>query len=366
MLLTRRFALIAPISLVACAPSAPPVGLPFFEANDHIVAPVAFEGRQTLALLDNGAPLTSLDQAFAEQAGLKKSAVGAGLDPLPMTLGETQIRVHPFLEDMTEAAIAADAPVRVIAGMELFQAFVVALAFSRGELSLYVRPHFKPKSDHLSLRLDQGPLPHPGVEIAINDAPPMSAYLDLGCSSALLVSPSLAQRLGLGKARAISTRQVILSGPEGLGLGVSRLTSIDRLTFAGQSFADVPIDILPDDARPFAGIDAVIGQPLLRKFDLALDLPRWLHLRPNARLARPFDRRMTGLQTKPEGAALLVRHVALRSPAEAAGFSTGDRITAIDGRPPLMRTLRTAAAGQSLDITLAGGGRRRLTAKRFY
>src|SRR5690606_32346421 len=110
------------------------------------------------------------------------------------------------------------------------------------------------------LRLDEGPAPHPRIEAVINGHP-VQAFLDLGCSAALLVSPALASDLRLTEGRPVSTRQVILSGNQGLGLGVSRLTSIDRLVFAGHTFADTPIDILPENARPFAGLDAIVGIP---------------------------------------------------------------------------------------------------------
>jgi hypothetical protein len=365
MRFTRRQALAAPLLLSACGKGPSPTTTPFREANDHVVIPVTFRGHPTCALLDNGAPLTSLDQTFARNAGLAKSVVGAGLDPLDMQIEDAAVRVHPYVEDMTEAAIATDAPVGAIAGMEIFKAFVVALTFSRGEIGLHRRP-FRRQAGSISLRLDEGEPPHPGVEISIEGKAPLRAYVDLGSSAALLISPRLAESLGVGRARKVSTRQVILSSAEGLGLGVSRLTSIDRLNLGEWTMRDVPIDILPEDARPFAGIDAAIGVPLLRRFDIALDLPGRLHLSPNDRIASPFERRRTGLQTKPQGSALLVRHVAAGSPAEASGFVAGDVLTAIDGKPPLMRTLREAKQDQQLMIKLADGRNRRLTASRYY
>lgn len=364
MPVTRRSALALPLVLAGCT-SQPVSRTVFLEANDHVVVPVGLGGHETLALLDNGAPLTSLDRAFADQAGLAKAAAGGGLAPLDMRIGGEAIRVHPDLEDMTEAAIAADAPVGAIAGMEIFDAYAVGLAYSRSILTLHRRP-FRSAEGSIALDVDRGPPPHPGLDILLNGRHRLRAYVDLGSSAALLVSPRLADSLGLGRDRPVSTRQVIISQADGLGLSVSRLTSIDSLTLADWTLRDVPVDILPADARPFAGIDAAIGQPLLRRFDLVFDLPRRLHLAANGRLADPFERRRTGLQVKPQGEALLVRHVALGSPAELLGFAAGDLITAIDGEKPLMRTLRNAAEGQVLTLSLADGRTRRLTASRYY
>lgn len=365
MRLTRRVALTAPLALAACGEGGAAGKIAFTEANDHVVAPVILGGRPTLALLDNGAPLTSVDRSFAANSGLSLSALGGSLDPLDMAFGEARIRIHPFLEDMTEASIATDAPIRVIAGMELFNAYAVSLNYSLGELVLQRRP-IRTVEGAVRMRLDDGPPPHPSLEVTINGQRRLRAFVDLGSSAALLVSPRLADEMRLGEGRAVSTRQVILSRPDGLGLSVSRLTSIDSLTLGRWTMRDVPIDILPDDAQPFAGIDAAIGQPLLRRFAVTFDLPGWLHLAANNRLNEPFDRRRTGLQTKPEGAGLRVRHVAKNSPAQAEGFAAGDMIIAIDGAPPLMRTLRQARQDQVLDITLAGGRRKRLTAARYY
>lgn len=364
MRLTRRTALIAPLALSACT-NQQPASLAFREANEHLLAPIVAGSRQTLALIDNGAPMTSLDQRFADQARLARPAVGAGLQPLDIALGESALRIHPFVEDMTEAAIAADAPVGAIVGMELFNAFVVDFSFTRQTLTLHPRRGYRPPADAAVLATDKGPLPHPRVSLTLEGVE-AGAFIDLGCSAAVAISSALAQRLGLADGRPSSTRQVILSHAEGLGLGVSRLTSLKSVRFAGRTFQDVPVDVLPADARAFAGLDAVIGTPLLRKFDLAFDLPRRLILQPNARIAQPFERRMTGIQTKPTPAGLMVRHVASGSPAEAAGFKAGEIIAAIDGAPPLMRTLRNAPAGQGLSLRMGDGSVRFLTGARFY
>lgn len=364
MSLSRRAVLAAPLALAACG-RAPPVTLPFREVNDHIAATVSVSGREAVALIDNGAPITSLDQDFAASANLARSPSGMGLAPLDLRLGAASLRVHPFLEDMTEAQIAADAPLGAILGYELFKTFTPAFSFTRGQLTLHPRQAFKPDTGALVVRSDGGPGPHPSVDIVV-EGQPVRAFVDLGCSAAVAISPTLAARLPLSDGRALSTRQVLMSLADGLELGVSRRTSLRSLTFAGRTFADVPVDVLPGEAKAFAGLDAVIGVPLLRRFDIAFALPERLVLKPNARLATPFERRMTGLQTKPDGANLLVRHVAEGSPAEALGFVQGDLIAAIDGEPPLMRTLRNAREGQVLAIRLADGGVRNLTGARYY
>lgn len=364
--LTRRAVLSSGLLAAACGapqPAAPSIA--FTEADPHILVSGAIDGRTVLALVDNAAPLTSIDRAFAQAADLPASSGYVSLLPTTMTLGAASVAIHPLLEDLSEAAISADAPVTAILGQELFDAYIVELAFATRRMTLHSRSGFVRPEQAQALPLIPAAKGAPYVEITLGETK-LRALLDLGCAAPLLVSTTLARELGLGEGRPTSTRQTVVAAASGLTLSASTLTSIDGVGFAGQRFDDVPIDILPRDAGPFTGFDVVVGLPLLRRFDLILDLPARAWITPTPRLREPFQRRYTGLQTRPEGNKLLIRHVAPGSPAATAGLRPGEIIFAIDGAPPLMQTLRDARPGQTLDLALLNRPSRRLKAARYY
>jgi len=78
-----------------------------------------------------------------------------------------------------------------------------------------------------------------------------------------------------------------------------------------------------------------LGAGILTRFRVIFDYAHdclWLEPRPGTDIL-PFERNRSGLLTDRREGALEVLFVAPGSPAEAAGWKTGERITAVDGMP---------------------------------
>lgn len=375
--LSRRSALAlvaAGVTAPAFGQSAtPPTAIPLLDARDQVVVPAVIDGHAVAAMVDNGFSASALDRAFVEERGvgrgLRASTINGSEAPrvanVRLDLGPLRIFVNPGLLDLSTPARLAEQPLKAIIGMEVFNASLVGLDFTAGEMTLRRRQNYggSPGARRLNLKGAAG-RKHT-AEIVLNGSR-LRAMVDLGFSSPLAVSPKVADGLKLQRR---STRVGAQFAGEAIVSRTWGLARCDEVRFAGERFADIPVDVTPDEgAGPFAGHDAIIGLALLRRFDLVFDLPTLrLWATPTVRINEPFERRYTGLQTEPSArGTLMVIHVAPGSPAESAGFQRFDIIASIDGAAPAGRALRAVREGQDVDIILENGARRRLTGARYY
>ena len=121
---------------------------------------------------------------------------------------------------------------------------------------------------------------------------------------------------------------------------------------------------------------ANVGLAILRRYHLTIDFAgdrMWL--RPDADAAtQPFRKNRAGLAVTPqEGRYLRVTHVALDSPAQAAGWKVGELISSIDGQAidpgyPASALSRWTFGppGQVVALTLSDGSRRLLSLAEYY
>lgn len=373
--LSRRGAL----ALLAAGAASPAlaqsarVAIPMLDARDQVIVPAYIEGREIAALVDNGFSVSALDRSFAQENGLARNsretavngASASRISGVRLDLGPLRIFVNPGLIDLSTPARLSEQPIKAIIGMEVFNAAIVGVDFTTSELQLQRRRSYggPPGARRLDLKGAAG-RKHT-AEIMVNGTR-LRAMIDLGFSSPLAVSPAMAQQLTLAQR---STRLGAQFAGEDVVSRTWGVTSADEIRFAGETFHDIPVDIIPEEgAGPFADHDAIIGLALLRRFDLVFDLNALrLWATPTARIADQFERRFTGLQTEPSARnTLMVIHVAPGSPAEAAGFQRFDIIASIDGAFPTGRRLRDVRERQAVEIVLENGTQRRLTGLRYY
>jgi len=353
MLITRRAAIAGVAGVSAC--SSGPVRVPFVEAHPHILIPVEVDGRAATALLDNGAPVSVLDKGFA--------AAGAEARRARLNLGGAQLSVWPLVDNLSHVANTAEQPVQAICGYEVFQRWTVGFDFVGKTIAL---GGGAPKGAQQLKLKPRGYRQHT-VEVTCGGAPATGAILDLGCSTAILIGEDFCARHGLAKGLVTSHRMApvfVAGGMADLVLMTFRLPSV---SFAGRTFRDVPVDVLPKDAGPFSGMDLVLGAPILNRFDLLMDLPAArMWAAANGRAGEAFERRTVGISSEVEAGGLRVRHVAENSPAAAAGVLAGELIATINGAAASKRAIRTAQPGQRLEMVMAGGTRRVATAGYYY
>ncbi|MGI9169582.1 MAG: aspartyl protease family protein [Caulobacteraceae bacterium] len=144
--------------------------------------------------------------------------------------------------------------------------------------------------------------------------------------------------------RAFAEREKIFQGPGRIKVsagGVGGTLALrdfrsDRLTFAGQKFSRVPVEVSQSEAGSFASrsIAGNIGAGLLSRFRVTFDYrARTVSFEPQADAKRPFRRDRIGLQIDQSSpAAFSVLSVTPGSPAAKAGIVAKDLIVAVDGR----------------------------------
>jgi hypothetical protein len=246
-----------------------------------------------------------------------------------------------------------------VLGRELFETFVVELDVEGGEAMVRPRAGYTPPVGATAVELKPA-WGRMTAAIVVEDAPPLWAGVDIGNDLPLILSPSETARRLL-RDRPTSTA---LIGGEG-SKAIAQLATARRLRIGGAELHEVPFQVAP---RHLA-YDANVGLPVLQRFRLSLDFGgRRMWLAPGPNLALPFAKDRTGLNGYIDGGALRILYVARGGPAERAGFKAGEVVIGIDGMPAAAANaaLTNAAAGRTLDFTLADGSHRRLTLADYY
>ena len=253
--------------------------------GDRLFIPARLNGIETRdALLDSGAELSLVDQAFAQQAGL----VTAGTETARGTGGEEEVT---FAQGVTIEAVGirlenrpvavldlgniatrlVGSPVTMIVGRELFDAARLAIDIENGTIAVVGRDQ---EPVGLQLTMDT----HNALQtipVAVEGGAPVQAEFDLGNGSEVLIGAAYAERAGL----LAPDRIVGQKSGGGIGGEVERdLVVLAELEVAGVSFRDVPAAI---DRTDNAG-DVNVGVRILRNFGITVDFAEnavWLEPR---------------------------------------------------------------------------------------
>ena len=254
--------------------------------GDRLFIPARLNGIETRdALLDSGAELSLVDQAFAQQAGL----VTAGTETARGTGGEEEVT---FAQGVTIEAVGirlenrpvavldlgdiatrlVGSPVTMIVGRELFDAARLAIDIENGTIAAVGR-------DQVPVGLQLTMDTHNALQtipVAVEGGAPVQAEFDLGNGSEVLIGAAYAERAGL----LAPDRIVGQKSGGGIGGEVERdLVVLAELEVAGVSFRDVPAAI---DRTDNAG-DVNVGVRILRNFGITVDFAEnavWLEPRP--------------------------------------------------------------------------------------
>lgn len=314
-------------------PAAGVQRLPAWEAMDlssgSIVLKVQIAGETIAAVLDTGASHSVIDSSLAKQLGIAaaKSVALNGFSkqvPAQQSVG-TQIVVAGseystslLIVDMAATGLEQ----KMILGRDFLDSHVIRFDFASSRFRiLEISETQDLPSQPISLisysrRILRIPVRINGHEVL--------ADLDLGNQNALLISDSAAAQLVPERPRSTWVTLDVS------GLLTTGTVVVPVFSVAGTDLRSVPALVmsLPDNAS------ANVGLPIMRRFAVTLDLGKsrlWLTPDP-AVIDRPFDRNRLGAALEPQDEGLKIVHVALNSPAAAAGLAVGDVIVEVDGR----------------------------------
>jgi hypothetical protein len=360
--------------------------LPFeFYLGSRIYIPATVAGTETHVLLDSGAEATVLDKAFAEKAGIKRTgvvtAIGTGGRQEAEIASGVNIRVGDMeLRDLTVVLIDLSGiermigrPIPVILGKEVFNASAIDLDFEARTIAFQDLDSFVAPAGAVAVPVTTANGIR-SVPVSVEGAEPVLFDFDLGNGTPLLIYSAYAGPKRLVTDGRPTSRT--LSGAVG-GLKQRDIATIRTLTFGGVTFKDIPTVFFADEGDTAESNRTMgnIGMPILSRFRLTTDYARdRLYLTPVADAAtRAFPKDRSGLLAQPAKDGLSpILMVAPGSPAEAAGFKTGEVITGIDGKSlkeldaTAWSKLRLVPPGTTVSFTLQDGTTRSLVLKEYY
>lgn len=379
--------LIAAAALVlsACASTAPtgpirpPETIKFQRGlQGHIILPVTVEGVEGYAVLDNGASTSVVDRKFAEEQSLSHGAIARMLiktlrggfefgQGANLSVGGVSEHVTPLVLDIGLLSQAAGVKLIGIVGEEFFERHVVAIDFTRNELTLYDPRAFSPPEDVPALSLRSKFTAKTRLPATIEGRPDYEITFDLGASGfAMIDEGEMADRMMADGRPWIPRSSGIVRKGEFMRHDGRTITARE-IGFAGFELKDIPTDVA---AKGFvAPSDVSLGVNALSRFDIIFDIGnKRMWMRPNATYAQPFPHRVVGVDFKIGSAvgAVEVLGVAVNSPAEKAGLKKGDVIARIDGRLAMPDGLARVKEGDKVELELKDGSKVRIEAARFY
>jgi hypothetical protein len=223
-----------------------------------------------------------------------------------------------------------------IIGYSLLNKFIVTIDYDTEDIIIYSRGNYTyPKGGQLlKPSLTQIPLisaPLKNAVRTINNR----YYFDTGAGMCLLLSSQFVNDSSVlqGKNRR-RPKKMIQTEAQGLGGKMTMsLTTVPEFRIGNYSFRNVPTYIFDDKsnvtAYPFLG--GMVGNDLLRRFNITLNYARKeIYMVPNSHYRDMFDYSYTGLIIYLINGRVVVTDIIKGSPAEKAGFKTGDVIMAIN------------------------------------
>ena len=217
-----------------------------------------------------------------------------------------------------------------IIGFSFLSRYIVHLDYDSLVVSVYSKGDFKYKKGGYTLKPLLTSIPIISSNFRDDDRFSARFYFDSGAGLCFLLSEDYAS-----DSMVISPKKKLyLTQAEGLGGKTQmQLTTVKEVRIGPYRFRKVPTYICDDTynitADPY--LAGLIGNDLLRRFNVTFNYPKKeIHLIPNSHYYSPFDYAYTGLGIYDTNGKVIVEDVIKDSPAEKAGFKTGDILVGVD------------------------------------
>lgn len=221
-------------------------------------------GKEVLALIDTGSPVTTISDSAADRLKLKiiTRKTARRLDEgLKVQLGASSMDFH-----MVPVGQGTGLP-QLILGQEIFSKAVVEMDFESRRLVINHPDTFSAPSAP-AIKVERT-YTRPNIQVQLASAKrPICATIDTGFDSGLALPSKLVKELALpADPRG---RRVVYSGFSRQRVEVEALEPLETLTFGDQSTRDVPVvGAVPDEA---AKCNALLGMAVLSRYRLIFDM----------------------------------------------------------------------------------------------
>jgi hypothetical protein len=352
--------------------------VPFDLYKNQIFVPLQVNGSRPLwFILDTGANTAAIDEAIAQELGLKAEGggetQGVGSSGVQMKFLKNIRFALPGLDFFDDQIITLDyRPNFAFQGREtdgmfsydFLKRFVVTIDYAKRMLTVTepdaVQSNTTQNGGEVFPLTFQSDLPYVEGEITVPGNPPQKTTFLVDVGSGDTVDWP---KLGISKGKLLDT-------VTGVGLGNNEkrgFTGRGTLRLGKFEFQQIPIHCCGGNELG----NHLIGGELLRRFIVTLDFPHHrMVLIPNSDLSKPFPFDASGLILRQERDSRFfrIKTVIPASPAADAGFQPSDFIAQVNGIPATQWTLEAleeafSEPGRTFDLLVSNGSGSKRTVK---
>ena len=358
--------------------------VPFILNNDHIIIQLRINNSPELNFMfDSGAGGILIKKSVSDSLGLEAvtektntGAVGTHtvsiLKGNTVFIGDAQINGVNMMRDTNEfEELDSGGEVAGIIGFHILSRFVVRVDYDTHELVLYNRSNFVYNGDGVVVPIVLTyNLPIAVGKIKIDEATVIEGFFlaDTGARSYLIISSPTVDKYDI--LSKIGDYYALKTGVGSSGKKAKIVYGkVKELDFAEQEFGHLPtvFSQAQEGVLSFDGISGIIGNRVLKKFNITFDYQRSLmYLEPNANMSKKYKTNVSGFSIAYRGGKPFVKDIIEHSPATRAGLRNDDEIIAIDGK--VVENLNHSEvrsyfekAGEKLELIIQRGSKLKYT-----
>ncbi|MGD1840064.1 MAG: aspartyl protease family protein [Thermonemataceae bacterium] len=338
-----------PILDIAAQSSSPITTIPFKLEGNHLMITTHINQSKALNFVfDTGAGATVINVQTAAQLQLKegkqKTSDGAAgkvsskvIADATLQIGSVSLRkVDLESAPLTHLEKVFGKDIDGLLGYDLLKQYVVKINYDKSVIEIYNSKKYQYRGSGKLIKIDVGDVPTAKATISLDGKNTLEGefILDNGAGSAMSFCTPYAEKHQLqstiGKTYKIKSRGY--SSNEAT-VSVGRLKRVEIQQF---QFSEVPVSIYDTQSGVFSykGIAGVIGNDLLKRFNITFDYKRKkTYWEPNDRFKdEPFYVDYSGLrlsldETKTK---VLINNIIPESPSSMSDLKIGDEIIEID------------------------------------
>lgn len=323
--------------------------VPFILNNDHIIIELSINDSPKMNFMfDSGAGGILISQIFSDSIGLESvterintGAVGTHtvsiLKGNSIKIGDAQINnVNMMRDENNLEQLDSGEEIAGIIGFHILSRFVVKIDYDNFELVLFNRSNYVYKGDGVVMPIVLTyNLPLIISTVKINNETEFDGFflVDTGARAELIVSSPTVNKFNM--IDAVGNHYTLKTEVGSSGKKAKIMYGrVRELEFAENTFFNVPVILSQAESGvlSFDGIDGIIGNKILKRYNIIFDYPRSLiYLEPNANMNKKYSVNVSGFSVHFNNGKPFIKNVIEHSPATRAGLKNGDEIIAIAG-----------------------------------